>query len=257
MKPEEASPTSRVLESVLLTLDVDWAPDAIIRAIAEDLVSRRVKATWFVTHETPALEILRRHRDLFELGIHPNYLPGSTHGATAEQVLGHCMRIVPEATCVRSHSLVQSTPLLEALLEQTPVRVDVTTYLPGVPGLKPFLYEWKGQGLWRVPYFWEDSFEVQDPHSRWNRKPWLHPQPGLKVLNFHPLLVYLNLREARRYQELKKAVPRFPEASGSDLAPFTASGQGPGALFREVVKVLGESRRSFLIRDLVPGTSQP
>ncbi len=65
-----------------ITLDVDWAPDFMIDAAAQALVDREVKATWFVTHASPAVERLREHPDLFELGIHPNFLAGSSHGAT-------------------------------------------------------------------------------------------------------------------------------------------------------------------------------
>ncbi|HEY8645027.1 MAG TPA: hypothetical protein VIL77_04030 [Gaiellaceae bacterium] len=63
-----------------LTLDVDWCPDSAIDDVAELLIERDVPATWLVTHTSPAIDRLRLRADLFELGIHPNFLPGSTHG---------------------------------------------------------------------------------------------------------------------------------------------------------------------------------
>jgi hypothetical protein len=77
----------RTPQRVLLTLDIDWAPDAAIDFVAEILVSRGVKATWFVTHDSPGVRRLRARPDLFELGIHPNFLPGSSHGRSGEGAL--------------------------------------------------------------------------------------------------------------------------------------------------------------------------
>lgn len=80
---------------VVLTFDIDWAPDFMIDFVAEGLTQRRVRATWFVTHASPAVEWLREHPDLFELGIHPNFAPGSTQGDSPEAVLRHCLRLEP------------------------------------------------------------------------------------------------------------------------------------------------------------------
>jgi peptidoglycan/xylan/chitin deacetylase (PgdA/CDA1 family) len=65
---------------VCVTLDVDWASDAMIDQTARILLEHEVPATWFITHASAAVDRLRDHPELFELGIHPNFLPGSTHG---------------------------------------------------------------------------------------------------------------------------------------------------------------------------------
>lgn len=76
-----------------------------------------MRATWFVTHDTPLLERLRANRN-YELGIHPNFnwllVGDQRNGANAIEVIERLMRIVPEARCVRSHSMTQSTGLLQA-----------------------------------------------------------------------------------------------------------------------------------------------
>src|SRR5215467_8520985 len=101
-----------LVDAPILTFDIDWAPDFMIDHVAGILVEARVRATWFVTHSSDAIDRLREHPDLFELGIHPNFLPGSSHGSSPQEVLQTCMTIVPEAQSFRTHSLVQSTPLL-------------------------------------------------------------------------------------------------------------------------------------------------
>src|ERR1035441_3475149 len=85
------------MHDIAISMDVDWAPDFAIDFVAERLIASRVRATWFVTHRSPAIERLRQHRDLFELGIHPNFLPGSSHGDSPAAVLQHCMGLVQDA----------------------------------------------------------------------------------------------------------------------------------------------------------------
>ena len=146
----------------VLSLDLDWAPDAAIDAVAQILVESGVPATWLVTHASPAVDRLRDHGDLFELGIHPNFLPGSTHGSTTAEVLDHCMALVPDAVTMRTHALVQSTPILSEVLERTPIRVDLSLFLPRASGIEPVEYRWRERSLVRLPYVWEDDVELEN-----------------------------------------------------------------------------------------------
>ena len=68
-----------------LTFDIDWAPDWIIEEVLTILDLKKVKGTFFITHETPLnREIaLRGHN----LGIHPNFLPGSSHGKNVFEII--------------------------------------------------------------------------------------------------------------------------------------------------------------------------
>ena len=59
---------------ILITLDVDWAPDDVISSVAEILLKNKIKSTWFITHQTPLLHFFRENDNYFELGIHPNFL---------------------------------------------------------------------------------------------------------------------------------------------------------------------------------------
>lgn len=135
------------MDDALLTLDIDWAPDCTIEWIARTLVARQVRAPRFVTHLSPAVERLRDHPDLFQLGIHPNFLAGSSHGDTTDAVLGHCMGLVPEALTMRSHALVQSPPILGRVMSQTPVVTDLSLYLPYTAHLRPVEYRVGGRAL--------------------------------------------------------------------------------------------------------------
>ena len=61
----------------LLTFDTDWAPDYTIDYVSEKLEKAKIKSTWFITHDSPAIQRLVNN-PLFEVGIHPNFLSNST-----------------------------------------------------------------------------------------------------------------------------------------------------------------------------------
>ena len=89
-----------------LTFDIDWAPDYMILHCLELIESAGYKATFFATHSTPLnKEIVDRGHNL---GIHPNFLPGSSQGSNVEEVISECLNYAPNAWCMRTHSLVQS-----------------------------------------------------------------------------------------------------------------------------------------------------
>ena len=251
--PPESGSWSRDVDEVILTLDVDWAPDFIIDDVAQRLVSRDVRATWFVTHESPAIDRLRRHPELFELGIHPNFSQGSTHGATPEAVLQSCLSLVPNAVSMRTHMLIQSSPLLMDVLGSTPIRVDVSMFLPHLPGLQPFPFWMKRRALWRVPFFWEDDLEMERPEPVWDLQPLLDIGPGLKVFDFHPMHVYLNRVDMFAYQKLKASLKKLTEMTPEDTAGLSTEGEGPGLLFEEVTSFLSvHCRGGRVVRELVP-----
>src|SRR3984957_2921405 len=144
-----------------VTFDIDWAPDCAIDFAANLLGERGGKSTWFVTHLSPAVERLRSCPDLFELGIHPNFMPKSSHGVEPEQVLKTCMEFVPEAVSVRTHGLLQSGDLFDFVMSLTPVTFDVSLFHPRALQVDVVKYERFGQILWRVPYVWEDDYVME------------------------------------------------------------------------------------------------
>ena len=186
--------------TVYLTFDLDWAHDVMLEYVIDLLESHHVPATFFVTHDTPVLNRLRNN-SLFELGIHPNFSPliqgsrGSTD--TPETVINELMELVPEAQGVRSHSLFQSSHILDAFLKEGLV-YDVNLLLPGFQNLEPFRH---CNGLKRLPFFWADDAHCVYGYL-WDPTPLLNSQ-GLKIFNFHPIHVFLNTETLQRYEQAK------------------------------------------------------
>ena len=239
------------MNSVCITIDVDWAPDFAIAPMAERLLATGVKATWFITHPSPALEMLRRHPDVFELGIHPNFLPGSTHGSTPVEVLGHCLTLVPEAASLRTHALFQSTPLWDLVLESGQLKIDSSLYLPHQEHLRPILYHRGRRALWRVPIFWEDDLEMDRPAPLWDADDLLALGPGLKVFDFHPWHVFLNSSDMAPYQTMKKLFPRLHQADQAVASDHRRSGPGAGSLFHDLTARLSGRGEAITISEAI------
>lgn len=232
-----------------ITLDTDWAPDAAIAECAQMLVEANVRATWFVTHESPAIAALRDQPELFEIGIHPNFLPGSSHGDTPDAVLASCMRMVPDAISMRTHALVQSTPLLETVLEKTPIRCDASLLLSYASHVEPIEYQRKGITLLRIPYVWEDDIEMLRDRPRWSTTTALAGR-GLRVFDFHPIHVALNSGDFVRYESLKATVKPLSGASAEDMRPFVNPALGARTAFVALVAQLARDGGGLLMRDI-------
>jgi hypothetical protein len=193
-----------------LTFDIDWAHDAVIEEAANMVEAAGVPATWFVTHDTPVLARLRAN-PVFELGIHPNFLPllmqgNPANGATAEEVVDRLLAIVPEARSVRSHSLIQSGRLLE-LFRDKGLTHEANAFIPetSAMALRPWV-DWFG--MIKVPYFWEDDFWC-DAGAGGDLRA-LQARPGIRGYDFHPIHVFLNTETLSRYEGARNSF-RDPE----------------------------------------------
>ncbi|KQW22301.1 hypothetical protein ASC80_02595 [Afipia sp. Root123D2] len=210
-----------------ITFDIDWAPDCAIDLASNLLAERGVKSTWFVTHLSPAVERLRARPDLFELGIHPNFMPGSSHGEDPEQVLRTCMELVPDAVSVRTHGLLQSGNIFDFLMALTPVTFDVSLFHPRALQIDVVKYERFGQTLWRVPYVWEDDYVMESSPLNVSREPefsgfseTLARARGIQVFNFHPIHVLLNSNVMDNYNAMKRNYSRLADITPALAAPF-------------------------------------
>ncbi len=200
-------------QTIYLTFDVDWAHDEVITHMLDILEKEKVPATIFVTHDTPLLARMRANPNI-ELGAHPNFIPlqlGNSDVSLfqdyAKKILQEYRDLLPEATTVRSHGLVQSTRLLDLMTDMGFLRESnqLITLKSGM-NLRAF-YHWTG--ILRVPYFWEDDIHCAEMERKywdgWDVAPFLD-NSCLKVFDFHPIHLYLNTDTMVRYE---KARPYF------------------------------------------------
>ena len=182
-----------------MTFDIDWCHDEVLEDTIELVEKANIAATWFITHHTSCIERLRANPK-FELGIHPNFndlLQGDfRNGKTAEEVVDRLLEIVPEAKSVRSHSMTQSSRLLD-LFANKGLTHDANHFIPLQAGisLKPYIH-WNG--MIKVPYCWEDDvaiiYEDFEPSQALS---------SLMVFDFHPIHVFLNTEQMDRYERTR------------------------------------------------------
>lgn len=211
-----------------ITFDIDWAPDWCIELCADICAESGIPAAFFVTHDTPAVRDLVGD-ERFETGIHPNFLPGSSHGETVEEVIDFCLSITPETKLMRTHALVQSTVLLARIVGHAPqIEIDSSLYLPGARRVDPIetYMPPPPSRLIRLPVIWEDDLAVL--HPDWDPRGPLPRTEGIEIFNFHPIHVALNLRTLDQYSALKSALGsrRLYEASESEAKEFTVKQAG-------------------------------
>jgi hypothetical protein len=187
---------------IFLTFDIDWATDEVLSDTIDLVEAAQVCATWFVTHDTPVLARLRDN-PLFELGIHPNFNPlldgDTTQGRSAEEILDRLMAIVPEARAVRSHSMTQSSRL-QNLFKDRGLEFECNHFIPEQSGicLKPWSL-WNG--MIKVPYCWED--DVAALYGRLEAFGELETRTDLRVMDFHPIHVFLNMADMVHYDQTR------------------------------------------------------
>lgn len=204
----------------VLTADLDWASDYCIDRFLGIAGDFAVVPTLFVTHESAAVR-KANSAGRAELGIHPNFLKGSSHGDNPAAVIAHVLGLVPDARTVRCHRFFDSAET-QARLVESGLTIDSNVCRHLERGLEPTPL---ASGLLRLPVFFEDDVHW-DSGLDWRFAP--HAADffgfGLKVLNFHPFFVALNVADAATYRRQKPMI-RTLGASDADAARH----RGPGA----------------------------
>src|SRR5262245_51696430 len=88
----------------VFTTDIDWAPEWAIQEMLRLFDHEQMPLTPFLTHDSAALRARYGTPSMrARAGLHPNFLPGSSHGERPEQVIDSVCRLWPEAHGFRSH----------------------------------------------------------------------------------------------------------------------------------------------------------
>ena len=184
----------------ILTFDIDWAPDYAIQHCLNLLDKKGVSATFFATHPTYMNNEIKKRGHI--LGIHPNFLPKSSHGTSVSSIINKCLTFSKEAWCMRSHSLLQSTPLLCEVFAKFPqLKLDVSLLMHRSKFAHKYLYDYNGVTFERLLYNWEDDFEFSKQRYCSEKDLFFGK---LTVYDFHPIHVVLNSSNGSEYKKLKE-----------------------------------------------------
>lgn len=220
---------------ICLSIDVEWAPEFVIEWMVGKVKGSGLPATWFATHSSDALNSLVSD-PAQEIGLHPNFLPGSTHGNTMEEVMNQMKRCYPNAIGLRAHGLFDSS-YHQRHYYDLGIKYVSNIIVPNSASAA-FYVPWTG--LWQIPISWEDDVAC----GAFNDPSFVLPADSEKdstwVLNFHPIYCYLNDEGSLpAYKKLKKALSDLSQAGRGELEPLRMKGRGLCHTLDSVLKMSG------------------
>ena len=218
-----------------LTSDLDWASDYALQDFMSLVEAFKIRPTLFATHASPLLTDLIA-REAIEIGLHPNYLPGSSHGESIASVTGHLCGLFPQAKAFRSHHFFHSSGVEQEMVKRQ-ILLDSNLSLYFQPGIVPLR---RGSGLTCLPVFWEDDTHWSNGGT-WEADKYIRRflTPGLKILNVHPFFIAANIPDQNYYEEIRAHIPTL---SARSVKKIRYPGAGARTFFIALLAEL--SRRS-------------
>lgn len=201
----------------VFTLDVDWASDEVIRYAVEYFRERRIPITLFCTHPSDYVSSLIENHEI-DYGIHPNFIQPSSQGTDRKAVVDYCMEHFPQVRSFRAHRWYADNDVYTDLAARG-IRYEsnLCTMLDVVA---PFLHR---SGMVSFPVFFEDgAYVYHDLPLNFAEAKRRFEQPGVKVLDLHPMHLLINTPYFRYMREIKDSLSRekWNHLSGAELAGY-------------------------------------
>jgi hypothetical protein len=155
-----------------------------------------------------------------------------------DEVYEHVVKTVksfaPEARGVRSHSLLFDSTILP-IYERLGVEYDATYRLELCPYLRPF---WKQYNIVEIPTYYADYFDMASQTTGFMLTNLALDTPGMKVLDFHPNLIYINAFDVAGY-DATRSFYHDPER----LLAARHGGRGTRTLFIELLDYVASKQK--------------
>lgn len=221
------------------TSDFDWASDFCLDDLLGFLCEHEIVPTVFGTHSSVALERYVA-TGAAEVGLHPNFLPGSSHGASEVEVIDHVQALFPQAAAFRSHCFVDSTHIARQMLARG-IAYDSNLCLYLQPALVPLQH---GTGIVRLPVFWEDDCHWDLTDGDWDVDRYLDRflTPGLKIINVHPFPFAANVTSTEHYLRVKSHITTL---TADNLDQVRHPGPGTRTFVTALIEALAERGARF------------
>jgi len=210
-----------------LTSDVDWASDYCIQEFLQFAASIGISPTVFATHSTPVLS------NGVEVGVHPNFLPGSSHGNDTISVIDNVLAMYPESKAYRSHHFIDSTGIAREMVRRG-IIYDSNICLHFQDGIVPLRMS---SGSVRFPVFWEDDAHWSIEKNSWDPERFINrfTSHGLKILNIHPFFFAANIPNQEYYEKVKRHIKTL---SADNIHDVRYDGPGVRTFAEAILKEL-------------------
>ncbi len=212
----------------VLTADQDLAPEWVVEIFLETVARWKLSAHVFRTNPSVILDEAVRQGTI-EQGWHPNFLPGSSHGSSADEVVDYCKKTFPGARTARGHCFAEDSFRMRALAKAG-IIADSQNPTPCQGYLLPMVHV---SGILRLPVYFEDDVAFESVDRAFTvdvfRKTLF--TPGLKILNFHPTFVGCNTPSLAHYTAVRGNV--FGSAEPAEGVRW--KGRGTANMFDELM----------------------
>ena len=213
----------KVRPRVLITTDIDWASDWLLESFFDRLFTLVPNALAFSTHDSKILKYYSA-KGILDIGVHPNFRNHSTHGSNTRSVSSFVGKLFSTHKIYRSHGFVDS-PAIRTEMRKHGYVYESNILKYNEPGLKS---EKLLEGLTRLPCFWSDGWSLRDREitdkmickDSIKKTQFFLAQPGLKVINIHPILFVNNCFSLEHYNEFRNQAESF---SNEDYKKFKNS----------------------------------
>ncbi|HEY5406909.1 MAG TPA: hypothetical protein VIJ92_07475 [Ginsengibacter sp.] len=187
------------------TTDIDWASETTLKLFFDEIFTYQIVPTVFVTHASRIIDELFADKKI-ERGIHPNFLKGSSHGGSFEDVINTCLKFAPETKLYRSHRGYNSTDTNHLLRNKYHFKVSSNTVTVMQQHLQPVLHE---SGLLEFPVFFEDGTHLYNKLEL-DIDTYLKnfTSPGIKIISFHPMNFVVNPPTLSYMRNIKDTLSR-------------------------------------------------
>lgn len=217
----------------VFTSDIDWASEGVISACHNLLSADRLGVTYFNTHKSPFLDE-KKKQGLIDLLIHPNFLSGSSHGNSYDEVIEFCTGLHPNARGFRSHRYYEVNDITDKFASLG-FKFFSNICTDCEDGIRPLRHR---SGMISFPIFFEDGGYLQ-----------LHKNlifedlkkslitPGLKIINFHPAHIAINTPKFSYMRNLKDSLSRedWNNLSENSISKLEFDGYGLRSMLLDII----------------------
>lgn len=187
------------------TSDIDWASEDVLSIFFKKLPLDTIKLTTYVTHQSAILQKYYDDKKIYR-GIHPNFLPNSSHGNSFREIVETCVKLAPEAYGFRSHRLFDVTDITHLLHDEFGYKYVSNLGTTMAKSIRPMLHE---SQLVHIPIFFEDGSHLYNDLG-FSITPYLEyfTSPGIKIISFHPMNIVFNTPYIKFMREIKDSLSR-------------------------------------------------
>lgn len=229
------------LTDVFLTCDIDWAPDYAVEKILRLIEEKGHKLTIFATH---ASSVLTNPPDWLEVGLHPDFTrPHAKDWFDCK--LMELKNIYPSAVGMRSHRNFFGQNVGD-LAKAVGLKYDASVFLWNEPFCQAHV---DYNDILRFSYMWEDGVHLDMGFGLDFSKININT-PGLKILNIHPILIFLNAASEQHRRSVTGRYKDLTIAPYEEIIRDVNPGLGIGDLYLNILEYLAEQGiRTHCLKD--------